>query len=284
MNMVIHPQCVGKFFPAEEAELREKVDHLLRAAQSRSLSPKAIIVPHAGYDYSGAVAASAYACLAGCANRFRRVVLLGTCHFVHVGGLLTTFADAVATPLGEVPVDQAAVRLAAQLPQVVRHDEAHHLDHALAVQLPFLQQTLAEFCIVPFLVTDCSAKEVAQVLDLLWDGDETLVVVSTDLSHDLTYDEACRRDRRTAEAIIRLDAEAIGHEDACGHRAIAGLLMAAQRHGLRGIQIDLRNSGNTRGGRDHVVGYGAFALEAGDKSRGVQRHNDADAGDGSRGI
>ena len=186
--MVIHPQCVGKLFPAEEAELREKVDHMLRAAPSRSLSPKAIIVPHAGYDYSGVVAASAYACLAGCADRIRRIVLLGTCHFAQSGGLLTTSADAVATPLGQVPIDKASVQLAAQLPQVTRHDEAHHLDHALAVQLPFLQQSLAEFCIVPFLVTDCDAGEVAQLLDLLWGSDETLIVISTDRCHNLRYE------------------------------------------------------------------------------------------------
>jgi AmmeMemoRadiSam system protein B len=266
MTMVIHPQCVGKFFPAEGAELREKVDHMLRVTPSRAFTPKAIIVPHAGYDYSGPVAAMAYACLAGCADRIRRVVLLGTCHFVQVGGVLTTSADAMATPLGRVPIDKASVQLAAQLPQVTRHDQAHHLDHALAVQLPFLQQLLAEFCIVPFLVTDCDAEEVAQLLDLLWDGDDTLIVVSTDLSHNLKYDEACRRDRRTAEAIIRLDAEAIGHDDACGHRAIAGLLIVAQRRGLHAIQIDLRNSGNTRGGRDSVVGYGAFVLEPVNKS------------------
>jgi AmmeMemoRadiSam system protein B len=261
MTAVIHPYCVGKFFPAEAVELREKVEQLLRATPATPASPKAIIAPHASYDYSGPIAASAYAYLAGCAERIRQVVLLGTCHFVHYGGLLTTSAEAIDTPLGPVRVDRLAVERAAQLPQISVHDEAHRLDHALAVQLPLLRQTLSEFSIVPFLVTDCDAEEVADVLELLWDGDATLILVSSDLSHNLGYDEACRRDRHTARAILQFDADAIGRDDACGYRAIAGLLLAARQHNLRAHQIDLRNSGDTIGRRDHVVGYGAFAFE-----------------------
>ena len=261
MTTVIHPDCVGKFFPAEPSELRAKIDQLLRATSAPPAAPKAIIAPHAGYDYSGPVAASAYASLAGCAERIRQVILLGTCHFVHQGGLLTTSADAIDTPLGEVPVDRPAVERAEQLPQVSVHDEAHRLDHSLAVQLPLLVRTLGDFRVVPFLVTNCEAEDVAELLELLWNGESTLIVVSSDLSHDLSYDDARRRDRHTAEAILQGNAEAVGCYDACGYKAIAGLLLAAQRHALRARQLDLRNSGDVVGRRNRVVGYGAFAFE-----------------------
>lgn len=261
MAAVIQPSCVGKFFPAEATDLRETVDRLLSAHAVRDSCPKAMIVPHASYFSSGPVAAAGYACLAGQAQRIRRVVLLGTSHCIHVGGLLTTTAPAIWTPLGVVPVDTWAVEQALRFPQVAVHDDAHHLDHAIAVQLPLLQRSLQEFRIVPLLLAGGEPAEVAEVLRLLWGGEETLVVVSTDLSHYLSYDEARRRDWRTAAAIINLDFEAIGRDEACGYRAIAGLLLAAQEHGLQARQVDLRNSGDTCGGRDCVVGYGAFVFE-----------------------
>jgi AmmeMemoRadiSam system protein B len=222
--------------------------------------PKAIIAPHAGYDYSGPIAASAYAAIRPAAGAIRQVVLLGTCHVVRTDALLTTSADAIATPLGNVPVDSDAVGRAARLPQVAVDNNAHRADHALAVQLPFLQSTLNEFAVVPFLVGRCAAEDVAAVLDILWGGDDTLILVSSDLSHFLSYDEARRRDQRTAAAIVLLDHAAIGREDACGHRAIAGLLVAAHRHRLHAVELDLRNSGDTAGDRSRVVGYGAFAF------------------------
>ena len=261
MAAIIHPSCVGKLFPAEATDLREMVDQLLSARAVRHACPKAIVVPHASYCSSGPIAAAAYACLADEAERIRQVVLLGTCHCIHLGGLLTTTAQAIWTPLGEVPVDSWGVEQALRLPQVSVHDEAHRLDHAIAVQLPMLQRSLREFRVVPFLLAGGEPAEVAEVLELLWGGDETLVVVSTDLSHYLNYDEARRRDRRTAAAIVSLDFEAIGRDEACGHRAIAGLLVAARKHGLQGCQVDIRNSGDTCGGRDCVVGYGAFVFE-----------------------
>jgi AmmeMemoRadiSam system protein B len=270
--MVIVPQCVGTFFPADAGELRVQVDGLLGAAvgnaggslsrkRQEATAAKAIIVPHAGYGYSGAIAAAAYAELAGRGVAVRRVVLLGTCHVVSARGMVTTAADEIATPLGVVPVDTEAVGQAGRLPHVSVNDWAHEADHALAVQLPFLQRTLAEFRIVPFLVAECEPAEVAEVLALLWGGDETLIVVSSDLSHYLTYNEAVRHDRRTAEAIENLQPDAIGREDACGQRAIAGLLLAARAHTLHARLVDLRNSGDTSGRRDRVVGYGAFVFE-----------------------
>jgi hypothetical protein len=163
--------------------------------------------------------------------------------------------------LGIVAVDKASVGRAARLQQVSFDDEAHCADHSLVVQLPMLQWMLHEFQVVPLLVGMCDAMEVAEVLELLWGGHETLVVVSSDLSHDLSYEEACRRDQQTADAIVRFDADAIGHEAACGYRAIAGLLVVARRQKLRARQIDVRNSGDTAGSRDRVVGYGAFVFE-----------------------
>ncbi len=285
--MVIHPGCVGTFFPSDADELRTTVKRLLASAPhclgengdeggrrgSRhphpgplpqgegATCPKAIIAPHAGYDYSGQVAATAYATIVPWAETIRRVVLLGTCHVAPVSGLLTTSAEAIATPLGTVPVDQDAVGTAARLQQVTVDNDAHRADHSLAVQLPFLQTVLKEFQVVPFLAGRATAEDVAAVLELLWGGEETLVVVSSDLSHFLDYKEACRRDRDTAAAVVAFDRAAIGREEACGHRAIAGLLVAGRRHRLRATTLDVRNSGDTGGDRDRVVGYGAFVLE-----------------------
>jgi hypothetical protein len=174
--------------------------------------------------------------------------------------LLTTSAEAIATPLGDVPVDSGAVGQAGRLPHVAIDDSAHRADHALAVQLPWLQVVLDRFAVVPFLVGRCTTDNVAAVLDLLWGGEETLIVVSSDLSHFLDYDEARCRDRQTAAAIVDMNHEAIGREAACGHRAIAGLLVAARRRRLRAVELDLRNSGDAAGDRSRVVGYGAFAF------------------------
>jgi AmmeMemoRadiSam system protein B len=266
--MVIHPSCVGTFFPSNADELRASVERLLACPHPSPLPrgegirrPKAIIAPHAGYDYSGPIAASAHAAIVPQAVAIRKVVLLGTCHVVRTDGLLTTSAEAIATPLGNVTVDSEAVKQATRLPQVTISDDAHRADHALAVQLPFLQVVLDQFEIAPFLVGTCAADDVAAVLELLWGGGETLILVSSDLSHFLSYDDARRRDRRTAAAIVALNDAAIGREDACGGRAIAGLLVAARRLRLRATELDVRSSGDTAGDRSRVVGYGAFAFE-----------------------
>jgi len=266
--MLIEPDCIGTFFPRDAQALRAQVAKHLQAAPA-TLSPcrpKAIIVPHAGYDYSGPVAASAYACLAGRSEAIRRVVLLGTCHVVREAGLITTSADEFATPLGRVPVDKQAVELAAQLTQVTVLDEAHRADHALAVQLPWLQVTLQEFRVAPFLVAKCEPSEMAEVIELLWGGAETLIVVSSDLSHYLSYEEAQKRDRKTTAAIERLDATRLDRDSACGHRAISGLLSVARNHHARAVAVDIRNSADTMGDRSRVVGYGAFVFETTEES------------------
>jgi MEMO1 family protein len=251
----------GLFYPEEPAELRSLVQALLAgAAPGAAPPPKALIAPHAGYVYSGPVAATAYARVAPARSVIRRVVLLGPAHRVPFYGLAASSADGFATPLGEVAVDRTALEAALELPQVRVLDEAHALEHALEVHLPFLQEVLAEFAIVPLVVGDASAEETAEVLEVLWGGPETLIVISSDLSHYHDYAAARRMDAATSRAIEALAPERLSYEDACGRIPISGLLQAARRRGLRPQVLDLRNSGDTAGPRDAVVGYGSYAF------------------------
>lgn len=222
---------------------------------------KALIVPHAGYAYSGTVAAAAYARLAGGIEPIRRVVLFGPTHRVPVRGLAVPSAHAFATPLGNVDVDRAAVELALDLPQVRASDAAHALEHSLEVQLPFLQAVLGGFEIVPFAVGEATPGEVAEVMELLWGGPETLLVVSSDLSHYHPYVDAQALDRATAAAILSLSAT-LDHEQACGATPVNALLLSARRRALRPVLLDLRNSGDTVADRSCVVGYASFAFGA----------------------
>lgn len=253
------PAVAGSFYPGAANALAENVRLFLAAARSSALSPKAIIAPHAGYVYSGAVAGSAYAALNGIAPHIRRVVLLGPAHRVAVQGLALPGADAFATPLGSVEVDVEAAQAIAHLPQVSISPQAHALEHSLEVQLPFLQSVLTSFKVLPLAVGMASPEEVAEVLDLLWGGDETLIVVSSDLSHYLPYEVAKRVDAATAQNILALK-PLTSHEQACGGTPINGLIEAARRHHLAAHLLDLRSSGDTAGSRDRVVGYAAFAF------------------------
>jgi AmmeMemoRadiSam system protein B len=221
--------------------------------------PKALIVPHAGYAYSGPIAASAYAPLDRLRGIVRRVVVLGPAHHVALAGLALPGAAAFDTPLGRIPVDAAAADLLQPLPMVATHPAAHAREHSIEVQLPFLQQALGTFQLVPLAVGRVAAEAVAEVLERLWGGLETLIVVSSDLSHYLPYDRARDLDRRTCADISDL-ALLADHEQACGATAVNGLLLAARHHRLRPHLLDLRNSGDTAGDRDHVVGYAAFAF------------------------
>jgi AmmeMemoRadiSam system protein B len=258
----VRPAAVaGMFYPGVRHRLAEDVRGFLARVSSDSRAPpKAVIVPHAGYVYSGPVAATAYARLAPLRETVTRVVLLGPTHRVAVRGLAVCDARAFATPLGEVAIDRDAVARVLALPQVVVSDAAHAHEHALEVQLPFLQTVLREFSLVPFAVGDATPQEVAQVLDVLWGGPETLVVVSSDLSHYHRYDVAREIDRGTADAIVALSAT-LDHEQACGATPVNGLLVCAKRRGLVPALLDLRNSGDTAGDRSRVVGYGAFAFD-----------------------
>lgn len=249
----------GQFYPGTARDLTVAVErYLSQATPPAGPAPKAIIAPHAGYIYSGPVAATAYARLRPAAGRIRRVVLLGPCHRVPLRGLALSSAQAFATPLGNVPVDTEACQRLLTLPQVHIFDETHFQEHSLEVHLPFLQVVLDEFSLVPLVVGDATAAEVAAVLDAAWGGPETLIVVSSDLSHYQGYDAARRLDQATCRAIESLDAGAIGPEQACGRIPVGGLLHLARQRDLSAVTVDLRNSGDTAGPRDRVVGYGSW--------------------------
>jgi hypothetical protein len=258
------PAVAGTFYPDDPAVLARQVDALLEATPDPSTAPpKALVLPHAGYVYSGPVAATGYAMLRDRDEPATRVVLLGPAHYVPVRGLAASSADAWHTPLGDVPVDATARAAACDLPDVAVDDAAHAPEHSLEVHLPFLQRVLGDrFSLVPFVVGRAEPEAVASVLDVLWGGPETVIIASSDLSHYLDHATATERDRRTASRIVAGSGDEIAFDDACGAAPIRGLLVAGARHGLSPRLLDLRNSGDTAGPRDRVVGYGAFALEA----------------------
>lgn len=258
------PAVAGMFYPRDPRTLAKEVESMLLQARAESAEqnlaqPKALIAPHAGYIYSGPVAASAYATLIPYAQVIRRVILLGPCHRVAVRGLAVPEAQAFKTPLGSVALDQASIAAALELPQVISHNGAHAEEHSLEVHLPFLQSTLDDFSLVPFAVGYAAAEEVAEVLDLLWGGAETLIVVSSDLSHYHPYAIAQRLDEHTVDAILHLHL-LHDHEQACGATPINGLIEVARRKGLQPHLLDLRNSGDTAGDKAQVVGYASFAF------------------------
>jgi len=263
MSQLRRAAVAGLFYPGDPEQLASQVRGYMAAAASTPIdrpAPKALIAPHAGYVYSGPVAAHAYATLGDRAADIRRVVLLGPAHRLPFRGLAYCDADRFETPLGEVPVDRAALADIADLPQVQRLDAAFDGEHCLEVQLPFLQTVLTDFRIVPLLVGDAADADVAEVLERLWGGDETLILISSDLSHYLDYASARAIDERTSAAICALRPDAITTHQACGRHPIAGLLREAVAHGLKPALLDLRNSGDTAGPRDRVVGYGAYAF------------------------
>ena len=257
----IRPAAVaGMFYPGSPVALETTVDGLLADAAAPAMAqPKAIIVPHAGYVYSGATAALAYAALAPWRAAITRIVLLGPTHRVAVDGLALPESAAFATPLGSVAVDTSAVARIADLPQVVFSDRVHADEHSLEVHLPFLQRALDHFRVVPLAVGHAAAREVAEVLERLWGGPETLIVVSSDLSHFLPYAAANQVDRDTCAHILRLDT-GIRPDQACGAYPIHGLLLAARQRGLTPTLLHRCNSGDTAGDRGRVVGYAAFAF------------------------
>jgi len=258
------PAVAGMFYDGDAAALRRDVEGFLAQgarAGAGAGAPEAIIAPHAGYVYSGAVAGTAYATLTGLADRIERVVLLGPTHRVYVPGIAASTASAFATPLGEVPVDRDAVAgVVAALPFVQYADEAYRAEHSLEVQLPFLQVLCADFALLPFAVGDAGAGQVEALLERLWGGEETLIVVSSDLSHFRDYQAACEIDSFTSEQIRALQPSALTGEHACGYKPISGLLRAAAKRGLECEVLDTRSSGDTAGTRDRVVGYGAYAF------------------------
>ncbi len=252
------PAVAGSFYPSDPETLRKQIRDYFEEVPQTSPPPKAIIAPHAGTIYSGSVAATAYKALLPIQEQIKRVVLLGPAHRVPFEGLAASSAEAFATPLGEIPIDSAAVAQACELPQVQIFDEAHREEHSLELHLPFLQEVLTSFSLVPFVVGYCEPQIVAEVLSKLWSGEETLIVVSSDLSHYHPYDEARKLDGKTAAHIERLEWKQLAHDSACGFFPVRGLLYAIQQKGLEGHLVDLRNSGDTAGTKEGVVGYGSF--------------------------
>jgi AmmeMemoRadiSam system protein B len=257
MVKVRYPAVAGQFYPNDATRLRNTVNSFLEdAGKMTGPAPKAVIAPHAGYIYSGPIAGSAYAHLSLANGAVRRVVLLGPSHWAHVQGMAASSAEAFASPLGLVPLADQAELLG--LPQVQLLDQAHEREHCLEVQLPFLQTIFSDFSLVPLAVGNASPAEVAEVLERLWGGPETVIVISSDLSHYKDYEAARALDKQTSQAIETL--QPLTEGQACGRKAINGLLYYARSHKLRVQMVDLRNSGDTAGPRDRVVGYGAYVV------------------------
>lgn len=253
------PAVAGMFYPADPVALRRMVRGFMEHAKPCSVDqPKAIIVPHAGYVYSGDVAASGYAQIKP--EAIERVVLLGPAHRVLLQGLAAPETLSWQSPLGNVKIDFESLKKISTFPQVLFSERAHQEEHSLEVQLPFLQERLGEFKLVPLTVGDASAKEVSEVLNALWGGPETLIIVSSDLSHYERYDQAVKKDSATANAIVDLNVRGLDMDSACGLIPIAGLIDQARQRRMRAGLLDLRNSGDTAGPKDQVVGYGAFAF------------------------
>lgn len=254
------PAVAGMFYPDDRRELTEMVRGFLSGPALVSSAPKALIAPHAGFLYSGPIAGSAFAQLQNVRDSITHVVLAGPSHRVGFPGIALSSAGAFHTPLGDVPVDADGVASIADLPGVTLLDIAHAQEHSLETHLPFLQLALKKFSIVPLVVGDATPSSIAQVFETLWGGPETLIVVSSDLSHYHTYQQAQRMDDETSHAIEELDDEGIDAQHACGWLPVRGLILAARNHGLKACALDQRNSGDTAGPRDQVVGYGAYAF------------------------
>lgn len=261
MNQIRQPAVAGMFYPADEQSLKDDIHHYLKHAKAeQAINPKALVVPHAGYIYSGPIAASAYNQIIPFKDKINRIVLLGPSHRVAFSGLAVPESDTFKTPMGNIPVDQEGIQQLAGLPQVIASDQAHLEEHSLEVQLPFLQDILGEFSLIPVVVGDAERFEVAEVINRLWGDEHTLIVISSDLSHYHSYNEAKQLDRATSDAIENLKPDLIGFEDACGRNGLKGMMTVAQEKGLKAKLLDLRNSGDTAGDKSRVVGYGAYAF------------------------
>ena len=260
MMRVRPPAVAGSFYPGAETDLRDLVDAMLRAARPQAPVPKAVIVPHAGYVYSGPTAAAGYACLAPAASVIRHVVIVGPCHHVGLRGIALPDADALATPLGDVPVWRDGAAVALEQPGVVVSAAVHEREHSLEVQLPFVQRLLPDADVLPLAAGWVAPEQVGAVLDAVWGGSETAVVVSSDLSHYHPYADAKAIDERTVADILAL-AWPIDSERACGASGVNGLLAAARAHGLAPRLISACNSGDTAGDKRRVVGYASVAFD-----------------------
>ena len=261
MSHIRHPAVAGLFYPADKQILKDDIHkYLSEATAEKKIMPKALIVPHAGYIYSGPIAAFAFKQLFPYKNKIKHVVLLGPSHRVAFRGLAVPESDVFNTPLGNIPIDQTSIHKLSGLPQVVVSDKAHKDEHSLEVQLPFLQEILGDFSLVPIVVGDAERHEVADVINRLWGSEDTLFVISTDLSHYHSYNEAKKLDSDTSDAIVNLKSNLIDYDDACGRNGLKGMLTVAEEKNLSIDILDLRNSGDTAGDKNRVVGYGAYVI------------------------
>jgi MEMO1 family protein len=259
---VRRPAVAGSFYPRGPRELEETIKALMpRASKSGESGLVGVVAPHAGYAYSGPVAASAFADISASGQDFDRVLLIGPPHYVPVPGIAAPSSQAFATPLGDIEIDQDAITALLDAGLVSVDDRAHAPEHSLEVELPFLQHVLGRFTLIPLLVGDASPQQVASVIGSVLD-ERTLLVVSTDLSHYLDDASARARDLKSAETIERFDFTRLGPYDACGFASLNGALCAGQQQSWRIERLDLRNSGDTSGDRSRVVGYGAWAFSA----------------------
>jgi len=257
----IRPAAVaGYFYPADASELRHTINQLMTQATVTGPVPKALIAPHAGYIYSGLTAAFAYAHLQPVRDRITRVILLGPAHRVYIKGMALSSATHFSTPLGNIEINQEAVKLLKKMPQVIVSDAAHQQEHSLEVHLPFLQFLLSQFSLVPIVVGETSPHQVAEVLELFWGDPDTLIIISSDLSHYHDYETAKKIDAATTHAIEHFELGKIGPEQACGCMPLCGLLELARAKKLAINTLDVRNSGDTAGTKDRVVGYGAWSI------------------------
>lgn len=262
MENIRQAAVAGLFYPADPEILHDMIERDLGQISSLAVtsSPKVLIVPHAGYIYSGPIAASAFALLKQSQHLIKRVVIIGPSHRVGFRGVALSSADYFDLPLGRIPIDKVAQAKLLEIDGVHIIDDAHAAEHSLEVQLPFLQYILDDFSIVPIVAGDASSELIAEVIATLWGGAETLIVISSDLSHYHDYQTAQQLDQITSQAILELDVNTIDSQHACGCVGIRGLLTFAQQHPMKAAIVDLRNSGDTAGSKDSVVGYGAYSF------------------------
>jgi AmmeMemoRadiSam system protein B/AmmeMemoRadiSam system protein A len=250
----------GTFYPADKEELTAMIDSFYANASDQPAVGKALIAPHAGYIYSGEIAASCYAPLRKRKNTISKVVLLGPSHYVGFMGMALPTVDFFTTPLGDIPIDKELHKKAIECEDTFTLDNAHLQEHSLEVHLPFLQKSLESFTLLPVVVGQCDPKLIAKMLHEVWGGPETLIVISTDMSHFKNYQDAQKCDQKTADNIVNFNIESIDHYDACGSAPVLGLLQAIKNK-FKIKLIDIRNSGDTAGDKDRVVGYASFICD-----------------------
>lgn len=262
MASIRFPAVAGMFYPDNPAQLSKLVGSLLDQALSAKPPPKAMIVPHAGYIYSGSVAATGYARLLNRSHEYDRVIVLGPAHRYAFSGLAIPTVDAFETPLGRVYLDKKGIEKIKYHENILMDNKPHAQEHSIEVQIPFLQIAInSPFKLIPIVVGEASPLTVQEILEILWNGKKTLIVVSSDLSHYLNYDSAKQLDNETSQAIINFQPKMISYNQACGRIPIQGLLLAAKKHNLQSEMISLRNSGDTAGPKNQVVGYGTYVFE-----------------------